>query len=270
MFAFRRPAPEGDDKENIMADMLAMRRAHYAKMFDEHFRETRLATAVRKRLPEPHPRPLALGDLVLVRRNRGKIMRKFESPWEGPHRVVEIHASGVVVEEKEGLYIWQDIKRLDPLPEKSLLETNFAWDGLAQSDIAELDRIYPEGDYQTTRLSDEDPPEVAESDETDEIRVDTTELQLPATQQGGSTAGRRVRFAEDTVIGSPRFRRTEGGQLERVVVAVAANATHNVQNTPEPYPKRRRTMTAAGQAYADERERKREERERERERRYRD
>jgi len=109
LFAFRRPAPEGDDKENIMADMLAMRRAHYAKMFDEHFRETRLATAVRKKLPEPHPRPLALGDLVLVRRNRGKIMRKFESPWEGPHRVVEIHASGVVVEEKEGLYFFQEV-----------------------------------------------------------------------------------------------------------------------------------------------------------------
>jgi len=91
--------------------LLSLRRSHNARLWETHFRETRLRRALRETPAQlPH---FGVGMLVWVRRLRGHKLSKFEASWEGPYPVTRVARSGVFVADREGLYLNCDVKRLD-------------------------------------------------------------------------------------------------------------------------------------------------------------
>ena len=77
LFAFMQRPPVADQRGVVdLADLLALRRAYYSKLFDDHFCDSRLAVAVRQRPALPPLKLVALGDLVLVR-HPGRFGGKF-------------------------------------------------------------------------------------------------------------------------------------------------------------------------------------------------
>lgn len=133
-----------------MSSVLSARRAQYAKLWDSHFKESRLTTALQQ--PISQAPAVEVGDLVMVRRGRGKILSKFEPKWSGPYQVERVLPTTVYVAGRQGAYLYRDIKRLsvsdgDLAPELFDVSDR-EWDGYE----------YPETDAEmssaaTTRVS---------------------------------------------------------------------------------------------------------------------